>query len=140
MKNFLFILVLTAVAVQYSTYKYNNSKGITNSTMDNEVTSIQVEPSDDIQDKEVPTPIPFMGWVFLGIIGAVSFGMMLNDRGFGFIVWVIFVYYVAQNFLIAKESDYQTWPFLVLTLWILLTGGLAKRANAETLEKHPGLK
>ncbi|MCB9285388.1 MAG: hypothetical protein H6563_15085 [Lewinellaceae bacterium] len=86
------------------------------------------------------SPIPIWGWVLLFVFGASSFGMMVNNRSTGYLVFGAIFYYLVQSYLIALDFEYKTWPFYALIAWILITGGLAKQANEETLEKHPWMK
>lgn len=90
--------------------------------------------------KNIPSPTSWWQWILFGVFGASSFGMLINKRIAGYIVFAIVLYFVVKDFRVAIEMGYPIWPFILLIAWILLTGGLAKTANRETLERAPWLK
>ena len=91
-------------------------------------------------EKVDPEPTPIWIWILYFVFGASGFGMLINKRPAGYVVFAIIVYFVVKDFIVALDMDYPIWPFIALIIWILLTGGIAKKSNREVLEKEPWLK
>lgn len=81
-------------------------------------------------------------WIYLiiGAFGATSFGMMFNKRPAGFLFFPIIYYFVVKDFYIGIVNDLPLWKPIIVTAWILLTGGVGAKSNRQFLEKNPEYK
>ena len=87
-------------------------------------------------ESNIPDLTPWWQWVLLGIFGSSGFGMLLNKRFAGFVVFGIILIITIIKIKTALEYDFAIWPFWVLGGWILLTGKMAQIANRQVLKKQ----
>ncbi len=91
---------------------------------------------DKMQPQEkIPLPTPLWQWLLIGIFAASTFGMVLNKRIAGYIIFGAICFIVFKKLQIALENDFSLTPFYILGGWVLITSGMAKKANARIISK-----
>jgi hypothetical protein len=66
--------------------------------------------------------------------------MMFNKRPAGFWFFPIIYFFVVKDFYIGITNDLPLWKPIIVSAWILLTGGAGAKSNRQFLEKNPNYK
>lgn len=128
---FLFIVLLAITPLCMSQAEYYNTP--TSDTITYKDTTTVLNATKSVAAK-VSSPIPLWQWLLLGLFGSVGFGMLLNRRLAGVLLFTAISIIIALKLKTAIEFKFDLWPFVAWGSWIILTSKISKKASSHRIQ------